>query len=178
MTTHTFIRPLVALALAAAALAVTACGEEAAGGASSTQDRRSQAQEAMLDYAKCMRDNGVDVPDPQFNGGRVTQRGPDGNVPEDKLRAAEEACREHMEKVEPPELSEEQKQEMKDAALAHARCMRKHGIENFPDPTFDEDGGAQIRMKEGSGVDPDDPDFQKAEEACRDEMPGLGEQAP
>jgi hypothetical protein len=179
MITHTLIRPLAATVLAAAALAATACGEEAAGGSSSNSgDRRTEAREAMLAYAKCMRENGVDMPDPQFDGGRVMQRGPDGKVPREKLRKAEEACREHMEKIEPPELSDEQQQEMKDAALAHARCMREQGIENFPDPTFDEDGGAQIRIGPGTGLDPEDPDFQAAEEACRDELPELEEASP
>ena len=59
---------------------------------------------------------------------------------------------------------------MKKAALAHAQCMREHGLEKFPDPTFDENGGAQIRIGPGTGLDPDDPDFQAAEEACRDEL--------
>jgi hypothetical protein len=56
--------------------------------------------------------------------------------------------------------------------------MREQGIENFPDPTFDEDGGAQIRIGPGTGLDPESSEFQAAEEACRDEMPDLGEQAP
>jgi hypothetical protein len=174
MRTHTFIRPLAAVVLAAGALAVTACGEEeASGGSSSGGDRQSQARDAMLDYARCMRDNGIDMPDPQFDGGRITQRGPEERVSPEKLRQAEEACKEHQEKIEPPELSEEQSQEMQEAALAHARCMREQGIENFPDPTFDEDGGAQIRIGPGTGLDPDDPDFQEAQKACEDEMPNL-----
>jgi hypothetical protein len=178
MTTHTLIRPLAAMLLAAGALAVTACDNEEAGGASSASDRESQAREAMLDYARCMRDHGVDMPDPQFDGGRVEQRGPDGGATPEKLRQAEEACRKHTEDIKPPDLSEEQQQELKDAALAHARCMREHGIENFPDPTFDENGGAQIRIEKGSGLDPDDPKFEEAQEACRDELPELGRQAP
>jgi hypothetical protein len=164
---------IIAAALACG-LALTACGSDEPAAA----DRRSEARDAMLAYAKCMRDNGVDMPDPQFDGGRVMQRGPDEKVPREKLHKAEEACREHMEKVEPPELSDEQQQEMKDAALAHARCMREQGIENFPDPTFDEDGGAQIRIGPGTGLDPEDPDFQAAEEACREELPDLGEPSP
>jgi hypothetical protein len=87
------------------------------------------------------------------------------------MEKAEQACRKYMEDVEPPELSPEQQEEMKKAALAHAQCMREHGLENFPDPTFDESGGAQIRIGPGSGLDPEDPDFQAAEKACRDELP-------
>ena len=162
--------PIIAAALACG-LALAACGaEEPAAG-----DRRTEAREAMLAFAKCMRDQGIDMPDPQFDGGRVIQRGPDERVSPEKMRKADEACRKHMEDVEPPELSPEQQQEMKEGALAHAQCMREHGLENFPDPTFDEDGGAQIRIGPGTGLDPDDPDFQAAEKACRDDLPDLEE---
>jgi hypothetical protein len=178
MTTHTLIRPLAAALLAAGALAVAACGEEPAGGASDTRsDREAEARDAMLAHAKCMREHGVDMPDPQFDGGRVLQRGPaEGSASPEKVREAEEACKKHLEDIEPPELSPEQQQEMKEAALAHARCMREQGIENFPDPTFDEDGGAQIRIGPGTGLDPESPRFQKAQEACEDEMPRLEEE--
>ena len=44
--------------------------------------------------------------------------------------------------------------------------MREQGID-FPDPTFDAEGGAQVRMRAGSGkINPEDPEFQAAEEAC------------
>ena len=55
--------------------------------------------------------------------------------------------------IKAPELSEEQQAEFKQAALANARCMREHGIDNFPDPAFDENGGAQIRI-ERAGIEP------------------------
>jgi hypothetical protein len=103
------------------------------------------------------------------------QRGPEERVSPEKMEKAEGACRKYMEDVEPPELSPEQQEEMKERALAHAQCMREHGLKNFPDPTFDESGGAQIRIGPGSGLDPEDPDFKAAEEACRDELPELEE---
>ena len=53
--------------------------------------------------------------------------------------------------------------------------MRAHGIENFPDPIFDENGGAQIRMKKGSGLNPESAKFKAAQKACDDTMPGPGE---
>ena len=62
------------------------------------------------------------------------------------MEAADAACRKYLEAVKPPELSEAQQKEFKEAALAHARCMRENGIANFPDPTFDENGGAQVRI--------------------------------
>jgi hypothetical protein len=76
--------------------------------------------------------------------------------------------------VKPPELSATEKEEFKKAALANARCMREHGIAKFPDPTFDENGGAQIKLSRSSGLDPDSPKFKQAMEACRSTMPGAG----
>jgi len=39
-----------------------------------------QLQDQLLQFAQCMRDHGIDFPDPQFDGGRVTLGigGPDG----------------------------------------------------------------------------------------------------
>jgi hypothetical protein len=180
MRTHTIIRPLAAALLAACALAGAACGgEDPAGGANSAADRESEARDAQLKYAQCMRDHGVDMPDPTFEGGGSLQRGPDPEDIDDlkrgKFREAEQACKKYLEAIEAPELSEEQQQEFRDAALANARCMREHGIENFPDPTFGENGEAKIRLDRGRGIDPEDPDFREAQKACEDTMPKLDE---
>jgi hypothetical protein len=52
--------------------------------------------DALLDFAKCMREHGVDMPDPQFEGGRVTMQlgGPGEGVDpsSDVFQAAQEAC--------------------------------------------------------------------------------------
>jgi hypothetical protein len=50
--------------------------------------------------------------------------------------------------------------------------MREHGID-FPDPTFEANGGARVRIGKGSGIDPDSPKFQEAQKACQRTMPGL-----
>ena len=67
------------------------------------------------------------------------------------------------------EVTQEEREE---AMLAFAQCMRDHGID-MPDPQFNEDGGATIQAGPGGAIDPDDPDFQAAEEACRGDMPGF-----
>lgn len=50
-----------------------------------------ERQQAHLDFAKCMREHGIDMPDPQFDGGRVTQS---MEAPKDQaaFEAAMEAC--------------------------------------------------------------------------------------
>ena len=48
-------------------------------------------------------------------------------------------------------MSAAEKEEFKKAALANARCMREHGID-FPDPKFEPDGGARVKI--GKGLEP------------------------
>ncbi len=166
-------RSVTALIAAAASSFVVACGGEKE---TSTQPAADKNKQAMLDYARCMRENGIDMPDPKFEGGRVTQRigGPGRKINPDDMRTAEKACAKYQAAIKPPELSDEEAAEFKQAALENARCMREHGVEKFPDPTFDENGGAQIRMSKGMGIDPEDPAFKKAMKACEDKMPGAG----
>ncbi len=49
-------------------------------------------------------------------------------------------------------------------ALAYAKCMRAHGISDFPDP---EGGGFRIQASNGSDLAPDNPRFKAAQQACR-----------
>jgi len=155
---------LVALA---ATLFLVACGaEEDPSKPASTQTQEAKNRKAMLDLARCMRENGVDMPDPEFNGGRVTQRMKGGNP--DKMRAAEKACEKYRSQIKAPEMSASEKQEFKKAALANARCMREHGID-FPDPVFDPNGGARVKIDKRRN--PEGAKFQAAQKACEKTMP-------
>jgi hypothetical protein len=58
-------------------------------------------------------------------------------------------------------------------ALAFSRCMREHGVSNFPDPKSS-GGGVQLTLGAGSGVKPGSPAFQSAQSACRHLLPGGG----
>ncbi|MFI6505664.1 hypothetical protein [Nonomuraea typhae] len=49
-----------------------------------------EARDKMVKFAQCMRENGVEVPDPTANGGIMMTAGPgDG----DKMKKAQEACK-------------------------------------------------------------------------------------
>jgi hypothetical protein len=47
-----------------AALAAGCGGDDTAGGKASAADRARQEREAALNYTQCMREHGVDMPDP------------------------------------------------------------------------------------------------------------------
>jgi hypothetical protein len=160
------VRLLAAAALATAVLTVTACGGRPAS-ATSSSGREAAMRQAMLDFARCMRQHGVDMPDPTFSdgGARIEQRSGPGKPTPEQQKSAEQACKHFQEQIKPPAMSDADKEKFKQEALAQARCMRAHGI-NMPDPTFNADGGATVRMHEGSGVRPDDPKVKAAERAC------------
>ena len=118
---------------------------------SSDEDRQEQG----LMFAKCMREHGVEMADPK--GGRITIKGGPGQ--ESTMKKAQEACQKYL-----PQISESDRKEMTEHALKFSQCMREHGVEKFPDPK----GGA-MRMDEGIA---EDPDFEKAQEACQKYMGG------
>lgn len=112
-------------------------------------------------FAKCMREHGVDMPDPGAGGKGQTLKIEAGD--EGKMKAADDACRKllpnggEMKKPDAKELDEMRKQ---------AKCMREHGVD-MPDPD-PEKPGMRIAGKAG---DPGKMDA--AAKAC-----GMGEGAP
>jgi hypothetical protein len=154
-------------ALLAIVLLATACeggpsGPGVAGqGASSTPSASPSGdrRDAELAYARCMRGHGIsDFPDPQPGGGPI-QVGPGSNWNTPQFNAADDACKSLL----PIPSAEEQQQEFEDM-LRFAQCMREHGIADFPDPTPGEGGG--LNAEPGSDLDPNNPQFQAANEAC------------
>ena len=183
------IRACVAV-LAVVALMGAACGtkargegvasvDEGKGAASSKASQQGDEQrektkdpdKAMLDFARCMRDHGVDMPDPKSGeGGTFRFEAPESGAKmpdESSFREADKACR-HLMGDAGPQLSPEDQKQMQDAMLAFARCMRDHGVE-MPDPQ--PSGG--IVAKVGEGTDPHSPEFQAAEKDCRKHTEAL-----
>ena len=130
-------------------------GSQGSGGGAAS---REEFERAQLEYARCMREHGVDMPDPvngelELKSDRRNQK---------KVDEAHEACGSILEDAA-PQLSEEQEAELREAALDYAKCMREHGID-MPDPTFREGGGVLMRMPQGAESDPQ---FDEAQEACQ-----------
>lgn len=162
---------LLTLPLAVASLAVAACGSGGTGEASAG-DQRAEARDAMLDFAKCMREHGVDMPDPQpGERGGIQIGGPGMEADKATMVKAQEACQKILERVRPPELSPEQEQKFKERALKFARCMREQGID-MPDPTFGKGGRMTQRIEgPGAGQGLDNPRFRAAMDKCEEYGP-------
>jgi hypothetical protein len=160
-------RSIVVAFAATASLVVAACGGDPTVSTNGPGGRSVDAKtkKALLQFAQCMRDHGVDMPDPQFGSGRVTMRMGGKNLDPEKARAAQEACKKYQAEIKPP-LSAADKAKFRKQALDDAKCMRAHGVPNFPDPQFDADGAASMRFDKGSGINPNSPAFQRAQRAC------------
>ena len=147
--------------LAAASLLLAACG----GGSGDTGTGDSASERAGLQFARCMRDHGVDIPDPGPQGQIRIQAKPGDKS---KIDAAQKACG-HFLRALARTASPADTQRIQDAALKYARCMRAHGVD-FPDPKFS-GGGVQFG---GKNVNPNAPAFQAADKACRSLLPDRG----
>jgi hypothetical protein len=152
-----------ATALAAACLAGTGCGAGTGDGPAAEADKGDAAHAAALKHARCMRDNGVDMPDPKVNERGVVltlgQRPGDDAA----MATAERACRHLRPRV--PQPTADERQELADRALRFDRCMREHGVD-LPAPR--PDGG-----RDAPDVDPDDPTFLAATKACSPSGSGV-----
>lgn len=56
------------------------------------------------------------------------------------------------------------------AFLAFSKCMRAHGVSNFPDPSSN---GAGLNLS-GTGINPQSPSFRAAQASCFKLLPGGG----
>ncbi|WP_431876953.1 hypothetical protein [Amycolatopsis sacchari] len=82
----------------------------------------------MLAFAKCMRENGVDMPDPEPNGDGTSMPGIRAGDA-GKAEKAMAACRQYA----PPNIANPDDPAAQAEDAAFAKCMREHGID-MPDP--------------------------------------------
>jgi hypothetical protein len=167
------IRSLAAALLVTGGLALAACGGDDPDPSADRGSNARQEREAALNYARCMRGLGIDMPDPQIGeDGTIMQPGPEEAVDSDEMEAARRACRRYRPGGgrAPSEEEREEQREMLERAVAYAECMREEGID-VPDPQTDEDGKNLISG--GGELDRDDPDFSEADETCRSKVSGL-----
>ncbi|GIJ09795.1 hypothetical protein ACFFMR_09050 [Micromonospora andamanensis] len=143
----------------------TAGGAGATASASATGADGSD-EERRLEFARCMRDNGVEMPDPEAGNGPMFRF--DGDVDPKQVEAGMEKCRQLLPNGgQVAQLDAEQLEQMR----VMARCMRENGVPDFPDPSAD--GRIQIQ-RDALGIDPNDPAFRSALEACRQHAPQFG----
>lgn len=153
------------------------------GGNGPSPEEQVKAEEAALNYVECMRGEGIDMPDPEFEeGGGIgiaMEVGEAGGPSQAELEAAEEKCGPLLEEGMPKrDMSPEEKAELQDQLLEMAQCMRDRG-HDFEDPVVDDNGGVMIGGPAGggdgeaTGPPPNDEQFENDMEECNEEA-GLG----
>ena len=179
-------------AVVALALLAAACGGSSDDGVASLEETPTSAnlatsdnefEQSFLAFTQCLRDEGLDVPDPEFNADGSLQlpslSGFDG-VDEDELVAARDTCSEFLEGVTLENFGFD-RTSIEDTLFEYASCMRDNGFD-MPDPDLDgflrrtlaqgeqnPDGAAGLGIF-GGDLDFEDPDFIAADEACRPQI--------
>ena len=123
-------RPATAVAIALAASATIA----ACGGSSPSGSGTASTANAALKFAACVRAHGVpDYPDPR--AGKITVDTKTLSESSQVVETALGRCQKYQVAHKlGPQLSAAELANVRAGALAYAKCMRAHGLENFPDP--------------------------------------------
>jgi hypothetical protein len=161
------VRPRARTAIALASVAILAAGCGSSGPTPSTPTTPSQIAQAAK-YTKCLRQHGLaDFPDPKAiteNGTpTVTIAFPSGSTNAPQFNAATGACN-HLypsqngggRRIAGPDVAVHM--------LAFARCVRKNGVADFPDPPTL--GSGTHRGPPFAGVDWRSPTVQAAAKRC------------
>jgi len=146
----------LAAAIASVALLVAGCGSSSA--PSSGTGSPASFAAAAFKYSRCMRDHGLaSFPDPAMtdhDGQQVAYL--TATIPLDPspaFKRAQTACRGILptpSNVSPTQLAQ-QHHKREQQLVAFAKCLRGHGITDFPDPTSQ--GQLTLAMVNAAGVD-------------------------
>lgn len=177
------LTPLIAIL----ALILAACGGGSDEGVASLETDTTEAAEdratdidvdneqALTEFAQCMRDNGIDMDDPTVDAnGNLTFEGQSQqeNIEEfdqDALQAAFDACEEHLVGVAMG-FTDTDLSEIEDTLLEFTSCMRDRGFD-MADPDLAGGPGGVIDMF--GDLDPTDPDVLEAAEECQEVFANL-----
>jgi hypothetical protein len=161
------------LAMLAVAVLLTGCGanepdtQVASGSGGQAQSTPTSASpslsrdEMAVKFTQCLREQGLNVPDPEPGKGPMLRFDKNSGVTQEKVQKAMDACKEYN-----PQGEGGTNPQQEENGRKYAECMRKNGVEKFPDPKPGQQG-----VMIGPGV-ADDPDFQKAQGACQSILAG------
>ncbi|HTW06606.1 MAG TPA: hypothetical protein VME46_03800 [Acidimicrobiales bacterium] len=118
-------------------------------------------------YAACMRKHGVSAfPDPIVSGSAIRMVLPSSIANSPGFKSARAACRAYA----PPQLGAPNITPAQQADyLKAAQCMRDHGIQGFPDPTFGGQDGVHFPIP--NGMNPNTTQFEAARAVCEKLIP-------
>lgn len=137
------------------------------------------SEQAMLDFAQCLRDQGVEVGDPTMSADGSMQMPPIefvGSADEDPETAMAEMdamfaeCESHLEGITLTAPDPGAGAAFEDALVEYAGCMRDQGID-MPDPDLSGGGGVIDLGLSGPG---DQEEWETAHKECQPILAGAG----
>jgi len=121
-------------------------------------------------FSACMRKHGVPkYPDPNSQGVITIDSGMGIDPGSPAFKSAQSTCQKLLPnggRPTPAQIAKQQQQ-----LLAFSACMRAHGLKDFPDPS---NGGLRLSGGPGSDLDPSNPTFKSAQQACAKYLPFKG----
>ena len=131
-------------------------------GGGSAPITQQQKVASYVAYAACLNKHGVQV-EPARTGGLVWEAGPGLPDPRSpQALAAQRDCKSLLPQgADHPPTAAETAQNLA-LMLGLAKCMRAHGVPNFPDPT-----SQGLRFSPSSGINPNSPAFLAAQKRCQ-----------
>jgi len=134
------------IAAASLALPVAAYGSSPASAVS-----RSTNTPKPLGYSRCMRTHGVpSFPDPTSSG--VLPKISVQELKSPQFQAAEKACQHLLPAGTHDQYSPGEAQQLLIGMLRFSRCVRSHGVPNWPDPTTDAEGRPEFPLSNVPGT--------------------------
>ena len=126
-------------------------------------------EEGVLSFAQCMREEGLDFPDPSFDIDGNPDFGDVSIENQDEFEQAFDNCEDILRQALPEQfdLDPEVEAALVDSSLEFSQCMRDQGID-FPDPKPGEFGFFAFR---DADIDFQSEEVQEAFEICQPENP-------
>jgi hypothetical protein len=129
------IRSATLVLVALLGLTGAGCSSAPAATGTGTDTAATAPRDKAVQYAECMRANGVkEFPDPDSSGSITIDQVANGSsldTDSAAFKQAIDACKD----LEPPGFTGTRRSpEQQEAALEFARCVRDNGVPDFPDP--------------------------------------------
>ncbi len=153
-------RPIaVIIGAAVLALLVAACSGSPSSASGSPSARGSASSPSAVGFSRCMRSHGVpNFPDPDSDDTIPKITPQQLGVSSSQYQVAQSACAYLL------QPAEAQVQLTLAGMRDFARCMRSHGVHDWPDPTTDPDGNAVFDLR--GRINPDTPQVATTSDQC------------
>jgi hypothetical protein len=177
-------------AVSGVALVAAACGHSssshvaqlatttARGSSSSSTSAPSTQQNGALAFSRCMRSNGVtNYPDPN-RGGELAKKTPQQlGVSNSQFQSAQTACIHLLPNGGPGQPTRAELPQSWSDMATFARCMRRHGVPTWPDPTrYPPHPERPTFELQPAGIDPNAPQVTPKIHECLPLLHGINPQ--